>query len=232
MALNEFQESNLGGICFIDVVLLEDVLNDSILDFQVNSYLRIYFSPNSARHSERARRNENGTVWAQKISLSVPKIRTELLNWLQQNHERYFVCVVKDRNGFIRRVGNKKKPLRLLTDIDTGSQGTSRNSVEFDFSGNTITPSLMMEYDGESPPSLITSNIMYESLDITLTAHTPLVYQMPAEMDLSTLICQFYQSNELVEVQVSNINNVTKQLTLLSEESVTIKMNAISKATS
>lgn len=226
MALDVFDENNVGGLLSIELALAEEILNDDPLDFIAQNTLKIYFTSRTAVFREKQKRNQAGTNYSFQIDFVLPKRRNEVLDWIQTNQNQYWVAIVKDSNQFSSKVGKKIKPLVMEIDFDSGRTVSDRNEFQISLKGNSLKAAEAITQS----TSLSTTTIMYQSLSIALIANTPLVYQMPLDMDLSTLICQFYSGAEEVIVDAYNINNSLKQITLLSAETISITMNAITKA--
>jgi hypothetical protein len=228
MAITEqFSNGNKGGIISIELIDVDEILDDSIDNLIVNSSTKIYFVQEEARYTVAQKKTDAGSFFESKIIFSIPKIRQEVIDFIANNSEKYFVALVKDVNEINHKIGKKIKPLRFESDMTVGSF-TARNEARFELFGKSLKPSREYNY---TPTVLTTTTIMYESLSINLTANVSLNYQMPLDMDLSTLIAQFYlASGEQTEVAITAINNTTKVITLFAQESVTVKMNAITKA--
>lgn len=228
MALDSFDYENIGGICSIELFDIADVVIDTDAELTATASVKIYFSSESANYTQKQKRGTGGNYFEGKLSFTVPRIRQEVINYINAKISTYFIIMLEDHNGIKRKVGKKSKPFQLITDNSTGRTSSARNETNFEFSGNMLRPANEFDY---TPEILTTTTIMYQSLSINLIANTALNYQMPLDMDLSSLIAQFYlASGEQTEVAITAINNTTKVITLFAQESVTVKMNAITKA--
>jgi hypothetical protein len=147
MSLSEqFTGRNMGGLLRIHLVEVDTISDDSINNFTADSTTPIYFTDQTAKHSEKQKITQNGELWQAKISFSVPKIQAEIIEYIQKNALKYFVLIVLDANKISRKVGTIDNPLKLNLNLESGANRTDRNQVEFEFEGNLLKPSPIIDY--------------------------------------------------------------------------------------
>jgi hypothetical protein len=133
-----FDGSNIGGIACdsITLVALEDIYTQTATEVAYLQATKIYFTEDTALHTEAQKNNAQGELFEQQIGFNIPKNRTEIRAWLTANHRRYFFLQYIDKNGFAIEL----PIMRLLARYSTGEQARSMNGFEFRLQGNTISP--------------------------------------------------------------------------------------------
>ena len=131
-------DDNIGSVLQLDLIKIGDITDDSLANFAYTTKLQLFFAPETARFREKGKRNQNGKSYDASISFTVPNIRAALIDWLNDNDLQYFVCIVQDANGLVRKAGTKKKPLQLFVDLDTGDKYASLNHTVCELKGTFL----------------------------------------------------------------------------------------------
>lgn len=156
------------------------------------------------------------------------------MSFIRSNAGLYFNALVTDANQFVRRFGTRYKPLLLEIDSNAPAKYTSFNSASVSLAGNMLDPAGEWDSNTNTLSILTSTNIMYESLEnISLTADTPAVLQLPDNMDLKTMLSpSFFQGNSPISnIEVVSIDPTNFRITVLSEITLSnLKMNLISKS--
>ena len=139
---------NLGGISYISLIALDDLLTIpeplageiSFNDLSFNSgsaFHEIFFSPDTGSFSENEDRTNAGSVWKKEINIQIPKIRSEIIAELQNFENRKNAALVTDMNG----TGFLVFPLRILRKKQIPGQITSNNAIMLNLTGVSISES-------------------------------------------------------------------------------------------
>lgn len=133
-----FDDGNLGGIACdsITLIALEDIFSESNTEVVCTEATQIYFTEDTAQHTEAQKTTVQGELFEQRITFSVPKNRAEIRDWLTSNHRKYFYVQYIDKNGYAIEV-----PItQLNSKYSTGRQGRDKNGFDFVLEGTTIKP--------------------------------------------------------------------------------------------
>lgn len=125
---------NMGGVLQITLIPRQHITVDSVEDFSYTNELNIFFTHQTAQHNEQQKINDIGTLEQKDISFIIPQFRQEVLDYFTANTQ-YYVLLVKDANGITRKVGTKKRPVRLAYNTETGRQHNDRNQIQVRIEG-------------------------------------------------------------------------------------------------
>ena len=149
MALNErfgdntlTKEENLGSILSpVRVVPIEAIIAFEILLGGINitysAFQDLYFTDDTGRFRERTRLTRDGAQNTQELQLLIPRDRTELRNWLNENAEGEFILLFTDMNQQRVVMGTDETPARKQEDLDTGGTPRNRNGYAVKFAAQT-----------------------------------------------------------------------------------------------
>lgn len=138
---------NLGGILKVYIFKVQDIHQDDSGGLLTDNIQKMYFVAGTGRYRERQRKSKNGTIYEARLSLIIPKGRKEIITWLEENSEHYFNLICTDANQLTRRIGIKKRPLKLEVDYDTQRRVSGRNEYNFEFKGKLLRPAPVFDLE-------------------------------------------------------------------------------------
>lgn len=139
---NLTKEDNLGGI--VDQVRLVPI--SSIVAFEIflggvnitySSFQDLYITEDTGRFRERSRLTKNGSQNTQELNFLIPKDRTELRDWLNDNAEGEFVALFNYLNGTRYIMGTDEAPARKEETLDSGQTARNRNGYAVKMAAQT-----------------------------------------------------------------------------------------------
>lgn len=145
-------EDNLGG--FHTILLAKSGLLpsnfmssfDSVLNYMFEHGQNLYFTYGTGAWEESQKTDKQGDFFSQKIKFNIPKMRTNIAEFALNNAFCKVLVFLKTYNDQWVLVGRPKTPLKMTYTASTGEGANGKNEIEFNITGNTFQPSLILPY--------------------------------------------------------------------------------------
>lgn len=149
MSLSENTESrNIGAVKKLSIIALANLESiPGMVDGEISyddlsiaagaSFEDIYFTPESCSFEESDERTRGGILWTKNISLSIPKVRAEVIAGLKNYEGRQLAALVTDFNDTSFLVF----PLRISRKKQIPGSFSSKNAISVQMTGKSANES-------------------------------------------------------------------------------------------
>lgn len=138
---------NLGGLLSIWAVPPADLILsfNAVSFFTTDNIIKMYCSPGSMSFTEKATQEKYGLGYKNELNAFIPKDSEQTQAILNDMVGRKWVVILLDQNEQYKVAGTPEIPLRVLFDLDTGSDTADRNGHSVSFYGTQTAKARFIE---------------------------------------------------------------------------------------
>jgi hypothetical protein len=151
--VNKISGDNLGGILKLWLVFYNNLASDSedastgihTITFTDNDKIwLIECSDESLQFSEDENTNFGSPVYKTSLSAFIPNDTPVLKKQLDELTSRPWILILKNQEGYYKKVGSEDCPLRMVRNFDIPKQVSDRKGYTISFKGDTFFPSVFI----------------------------------------------------------------------------------------